>query len=203
LATMVTPRTARFYAAVAVLTLGPDIKIANTVRDLTPAVGALLEVIAAEEKKYARGSRRSRESPCDLPHSRRPAPAEETLAAAARVEPALSAWESDRSAPLGSLTSQVGRPRLLDWGGGGSGCGPRPVRRAAGGPRAGARRRAPRHPDHSRQPRLLDQAGGQPGRTMKIALAPKPGRQRQTRSAAGHPRAGGLPIGGRIKAATG
>jgi hypothetical protein len=54
LTTMVTPRTARFYAAVAVLTLGPDIKIANAVRDLTPAVGALLEVIAAKEKKYAR-----------------------------------------------------------------------------------------------------------------------------------------------------
>ena len=53
LATIVAPRTARFYAAVAVLTLGPDIKIANAVRDLTPAVGALLEVIAAEEKKYA------------------------------------------------------------------------------------------------------------------------------------------------------
>lgn len=36
LATMVTPTTERFYAAVAVLTLGPDIKIANAVRDLTP-----------------------------------------------------------------------------------------------------------------------------------------------------------------------
>lgn len=59
LATMVTPRTARFYAAVAVLTLGPDIKIANAVRDLTPAVGALLEVIASEEKKYARARARA------------------------------------------------------------------------------------------------------------------------------------------------
>jgi len=59
LATMVTPRTARFYAAVAVLTLGPDIKIANAVRDMTPAVGALLEVVAAEEKKYARGHTRA------------------------------------------------------------------------------------------------------------------------------------------------
>jgi hypothetical protein len=59
LATMLTPRTARFYAAVAVLTLGPDIKIADAVRDLTPAVGALLEVIAAEEKKYARARARA------------------------------------------------------------------------------------------------------------------------------------------------
>jgi antirestriction protein ArdC len=55
----VTPRTARFYAAVAVLTLGFDIKIANAVRDLTPAVGALLEVIAADEKKYARARARA------------------------------------------------------------------------------------------------------------------------------------------------
>lgn len=54
LVTMVTPRTARFYAAVAILTLGPDIKIAEAVRELPPAVGALLEVIAADEKKYAR-----------------------------------------------------------------------------------------------------------------------------------------------------
>jgi hypothetical protein len=35
LATMVTPRTARFYAAVATLTPGPDIKIAEAVRQLT------------------------------------------------------------------------------------------------------------------------------------------------------------------------
>jgi hypothetical protein len=53
-ATMVTPRTARFYAAVATLTLGPDIKIAQAVRQLTPAIGALLEVLGANEKKYAR-----------------------------------------------------------------------------------------------------------------------------------------------------
>jgi len=59
LATMVAPRTARFYTAVAVLTLGPDIKIANAVRDLTPAVGALLEVIAAEDKKYSRARARA------------------------------------------------------------------------------------------------------------------------------------------------
>jgi hypothetical protein len=52
-ATMVGPRTVRFYAAVAVLTLGPDKKIANAVRDLTAAVGALLDVMAAKERKYA------------------------------------------------------------------------------------------------------------------------------------------------------
>jgi hypothetical protein len=54
LATMVTPRTARFYASVATLTLAPDIKIAEAVRQLTPAIGALLEVLGANEKKYAR-----------------------------------------------------------------------------------------------------------------------------------------------------
>jgi hypothetical protein len=53
LATVVAPRTVRFYAAVAVLTLGSDKKIADAVRELTPAVGSLLEVIAAKEKKYA------------------------------------------------------------------------------------------------------------------------------------------------------
>lgn len=45
--TVVLPRTVRFYAAVAVLTLGPDKKIADAVRDLTPAVTALVGVIAA------------------------------------------------------------------------------------------------------------------------------------------------------------
>lgn len=59
LTTMVTPRTARFYAGVAVLTLGADVKIANAVRELTPAVGALLEVIAGEEKKYIRARARA------------------------------------------------------------------------------------------------------------------------------------------------
>ena len=52
LATIVAPRTVRFYAAVSVLTLGPDRRIADAVRDLTPAVGALLDVIAAKKKKY-------------------------------------------------------------------------------------------------------------------------------------------------------
>lgn len=51
-ATIVAPRTVRFYAAVSVLTLGPDTRIADAVRGLTPAVGALLDVIAAKKKKY-------------------------------------------------------------------------------------------------------------------------------------------------------
>ena len=51
-ATIVAPRTARFYSAVSVLTLGPDKRIADAVRDLTPAVSALLDVIAAKKKKY-------------------------------------------------------------------------------------------------------------------------------------------------------
>lgn len=49
---VVLPRTARFYAAVAVLTLGPDKKIADAVRELTPAVTALLEVIVAKQRVY-------------------------------------------------------------------------------------------------------------------------------------------------------
>ena len=44
------PRTVRFYAAVAVLTLGPDRQIANAGRDLTTAVGALPDVMAAKER---------------------------------------------------------------------------------------------------------------------------------------------------------
>ncbi len=52
LAAIIAPRTARFYAAIAVLTLGPDKKIANAVRNLTPAVSELLEVITAKQKKY-------------------------------------------------------------------------------------------------------------------------------------------------------
>jgi len=49
---VVLPRTVRLYAAVAVLTLGPDKKIANAVRELTPAVTAVLEVITARPDKY-------------------------------------------------------------------------------------------------------------------------------------------------------
>jgi hypothetical protein len=52
LATVVAPRTVRFYAAVSVLTLGPDKNIADAVRELTPAVDALIGVIADSQKKY-------------------------------------------------------------------------------------------------------------------------------------------------------
>jgi hypothetical protein len=62
LATTVMPRSARFYGAVAILTLGPDIKIAKAVRTLTPAVGELLEVIAADKKKYAPARNRAEEA---------------------------------------------------------------------------------------------------------------------------------------------
>lgn len=53
-ATVVGPRTARFYSAVAVLTLGQDKEIADAVRDLADTVGTLLETLGANEKKYAR-----------------------------------------------------------------------------------------------------------------------------------------------------
>jgi len=42
-----------------VLTLGSDEKIANAVRDLTPAVGALMEVIAARQRTYERSRARA------------------------------------------------------------------------------------------------------------------------------------------------
>jgi hypothetical protein len=58
LSTVVLPRTVRFFAAVTVLTLGPDKQIANAVRELTPAIAALLEVITARPAKY--GSARHR-----------------------------------------------------------------------------------------------------------------------------------------------
>jgi hypothetical protein len=51
-------QTARFFAAVTVLTLGPDKQIVNAVRALTPAITALLEVITARPAKY--GSARQR-----------------------------------------------------------------------------------------------------------------------------------------------
>jgi hypothetical protein len=52
LATLVGPRTTRFFATVAVLTLGDDKEIADAVRELSNEVGQLLDVIAAKEKKY-------------------------------------------------------------------------------------------------------------------------------------------------------
>lgn len=59
LASTLLPRTIRFYAAVAVLTLGRDKAIANAVRKLTPAVIGLTEVIAANERTYKRARRRA------------------------------------------------------------------------------------------------------------------------------------------------
>ena len=64
------------------------------------------------------------------------------------------------------------QPRGMDRGGGGSGGGPRSVRGAAAGLRAGARRRAPRDPEGPRGPRLLDPAGGQLRRIMQITRHP-------------------------------
>ena len=60
--------------------------------------------------------------------------------------------------------------------GGGCGRGPRPVRRLAARLRADPGRRAPRHPDRPRQPRLLDRAGGGCGRGLRPArrLAARP-----------------------------
>jgi hypothetical protein len=59
LATVLLPRTVRFYSAVAVLTLGSDKQIANAVRDLTPTVGRLMEVIAAKARTYERARARA------------------------------------------------------------------------------------------------------------------------------------------------
>lgn len=52
MATVLSPRTARFYAAVSVLTLGPDKEMAVAVRKLAPAVTGLLEVIGARREAY-------------------------------------------------------------------------------------------------------------------------------------------------------
>jgi hypothetical protein len=51
-ATVLGPRMTRFYAAVAVLTLGEDKEIADAVRNLANSVGAFVEVIAARQRKY-------------------------------------------------------------------------------------------------------------------------------------------------------
>ena len=78
------------------------------------------------------------------------------------------------------------RPCLLDRGGGGSGRGPGPDSRAAAGPRAHLRRRAPRDPDHPPQPCPLDRGGGGSGR------GPRPVRRAAARDGAGpRPRAPG------------
>lgn len=59
IAGVLVPRTTRFFAAVAALTLGPDVKLANAVRDLTPAVTALLDVVAAKQRAYAQARGRA------------------------------------------------------------------------------------------------------------------------------------------------
>src|ERR1700689_818191 len=59
LTTVVLPRTVRFFSAVTLLTLGPDKHIANAVRELTPAITALLDVITARPGKYNSARRRA------------------------------------------------------------------------------------------------------------------------------------------------
>jgi hypothetical protein len=69
LATVLLPRTVRFYSAVAVLTLGSDKQIANAVRDLTPTVGRLMEVIAAKARTYERARARAEKALGQFPRS--------------------------------------------------------------------------------------------------------------------------------------
>ena len=57
LASILLPRTNRFYSAVATLTLGPDERVAGVVRQLTPAIGVLVETMAARRRKYERARR--------------------------------------------------------------------------------------------------------------------------------------------------
>jgi hypothetical protein len=57
-ATVVGPRTTRFFAAVAVLTLAEGKRIADAVRDLADRVGKLVEQIAANEKEYSKARER-------------------------------------------------------------------------------------------------------------------------------------------------
>ena len=51
-AAVLSPRTARFYAAVSALTLGPDKEMAAAVRKLAPAVTGLVEVVGARRPAY-------------------------------------------------------------------------------------------------------------------------------------------------------
>lgn len=53
------PRTSRFFAAVAVLTLGSDQKLAGVTGDLSDAVAAVLEDIADKDRKYTRSRSRA------------------------------------------------------------------------------------------------------------------------------------------------
>jgi hypothetical protein len=48
------PRTSRFFAAVAVLTLGRDEDLAEAVRTMTPAVTTLLEATGTKDRRYGR-----------------------------------------------------------------------------------------------------------------------------------------------------
>lgn len=73
LATVVGPRTTRFYAAVAVLTLGEDKRIADAFRDLADEAGKLVEQIAAKSEKIRPSPRAGRESARSDPGRRRPA----------------------------------------------------------------------------------------------------------------------------------
>jgi hypothetical protein len=59
LATLMLPRTSRFFASVAVLTLGDDREIADAVRAMTPAVTGLLEATAAKDRKYEQARSRA------------------------------------------------------------------------------------------------------------------------------------------------
>ena len=58
-ATLVLPRTARFYAAASVLTLRPDKEIAAAVRRTTPAISDLLAVVVAKPPGYQRARRKA------------------------------------------------------------------------------------------------------------------------------------------------
>jgi hypothetical protein len=53
MATVVVPRSSRFYAAVATLTLGDDKEITVAVRELANAVGAFMETLGDKDRKYA------------------------------------------------------------------------------------------------------------------------------------------------------
>jgi hypothetical protein len=56
-ATVIAPRLNRYFAAVALLTLGGDKRIANAVRELTPKVTALAESVAVKKRRFERLTR--------------------------------------------------------------------------------------------------------------------------------------------------
>jgi hypothetical protein len=59
LTTLLLPRTNRFYAAAAALTLGLDKQIAGAVEELTPAVTGFLEAVTAKDREYNIASNRA------------------------------------------------------------------------------------------------------------------------------------------------